>query len=368
MPGIRGRWRVACATTILGTLAVWAGAGPPSANAGQLTAKRALATQVEARITAAQMRLEGVIQRYDGAVAHLGTVRHAMRANHRELLVARANLAAARIQLARIITSQYKAGQQPSGAILLLGAHSFTDLINQITMTNQIGAQETTVLNQIRRSEIEIETRQAALRKEAVVARRLVTRAAKTRRSVVAMISAQRRMLAGIQSDIRAIISRQQAAQAAAARAAAAAAATARPPPAPTGAAPAPTGGTPPPGGANGIGEQAAQLALSYLGVPYVWGGASPSGFDCSGLTMYVYGQLGIHLLHFTGDQWNEGTHVPVSQIQPGDLVFFDNLGHEGMYIGNGTFIHAPHTGTVVQLATLSGYWMQHLDGVVRVA
>jgi cell wall-associated NlpC family hydrolase len=108
----------------------------------------------------------------------------------------------------------------------------------------------------------------------------------------------------------------------------------------------------------NTLGGQAVAIAYQFLGVPYVWAGASPSGFDCSGLTMYVYGQLGIKLGHYTGYQYFEGRRVPREQLQPGDLVFFhaNSAGvpqHEGMYIGNGSFIHAPQTGDVVKVSSL---------------
>jgi hypothetical protein len=108
----------------------------------------------------------------------------------------------------------------------------------------------------------------------------------------------------------------------------------------------------------NTLGGQAVALAYRYLGVPYVWGGESPSGFDCSGLTMYVYGELGIKLGHYTGFQYYSGLHVARDQLQPGDLVFFhaNSAGvpqHEGMYIGNGSFIHAPQTGDVVKISSL---------------
>jgi NlpC/P60 family len=108
----------------------------------------------------------------------------------------------------------------------------------------------------------------------------------------------------------------------------------------------------------NTLGGQAVALAFQFLGVPYVWGGAAPTGFDCSGLTMYVYGQLGIKLGHYTGFQYYEGRRVSRDQLEPGDLLFFhaNSIGvpqHEGMYIGNGSFIHAPHTGDVVRISSL---------------
>jgi cell wall-associated NlpC family hydrolase len=127
-------------------------------------------------------------------------------------------------------------------------------------------------------------------------------------------------------------------------------------------------GGVLPP--ANGIGGRAVAIAAQYLGVAYRWGGASPiSGFDCSGLTMYVYAQLGIHLSHYTGLQIHEGTPVPPEALQPGDLVFFDPgafgiPGHEGMYIGGGLFIHAPHTGDVVKISNLSQYARRYVGAV----
>jgi cell wall-associated NlpC family hydrolase len=108
----------------------------------------------------------------------------------------------------------------------------------------------------------------------------------------------------------------------------------------------------------NTLGGQAVSIAYQFLGVPYAWGGATPSGFDCSGLTMYVYAQVGIKLGHYTGFQYYQGRRVSRDQLQPGDLVFFhaNSLGvpqHEGMYIGNGAFIHAPHTGDVVRVSSL---------------
>jgi cell wall-associated NlpC family hydrolase len=112
-----------------------------------------------------------------------------------------------------------------------------------------------------------------------------------------------------------------------------------------------------PPGSPAGV--DAVVLAERFLGTPYVWGGAAPGGFDCSGLVMYVYAQLGLSLPHFTGYQWNVGRRLEQNDpLQAGDIVFFHmhsyGPGHEGMYIGNGEFIHAPHSGDVVKISLLS--------------
>ncbi len=113
---------------------------------------------------------------------------------------------------------------------------------------------------------------------------------------------------------------------------------------------------------------EAAQLALAYLGVPYLWGGATPSGFDCSGLVAYVYAQLGVVLPHFAAAQWGFGVAVPLPDLQPGDLVFFDKLDHVGIYLGDDEFIDAPHTGAFVRIDTLSEPWYhKHYVGARRI-
>ena len=107
-------------------------------------------------------------------------------------------------------------------------------------------------------------------------------------------------------------------------------------------------------GAGSATNAQAARVALRYLGVPYVWGGASPSGFDCSGLASYAYAQVGISVPHYTGAIWARFPRV-VGPLQPGDMVFFHGLGHMGIYIGGGQMVHAPHTGDVVRVVSLSG-------------
>jgi cell wall-associated NlpC family hydrolase len=116
---------------------------------------------------------------------------------------------------------------------------------------------------------------------------------------------------------------------------------------------------------ANTIGAEALRAALSVRGSPYVWGAAGPSSFDCSGLVLWAYSQVGISLPHYTGAQWNMGVHVSRSQLQPGDLVFFyADIGHVGLYIGNGLMVDAPDFGEVVQVEPVM--WNVYV-GAVRI-
>jgi cell wall-associated NlpC family hydrolase len=107
------------------------------------------------------------------------------------------------------------------------------------------------------------------------------------------------------------------------------------------------------------------RYARRFLGVPYAWGGVSPSGFDCSGFTRYVYAHFGFSLPHYTYSQFGLG-RVVHGALEPGDLVFFDGVGHVGLYIGHDLFIHAPHAGTHVTVDRLSGWYSAAYDGARR--
>lgn len=112
--------------------------------------------------------------------------------------------------------------------------------------------------------------------------------------------------------------------------------------------------------------------AQKYLGVPYVNGGASPSGFDCSGFVYYVLKQCGFSPYRTPADQWNQGSQISKDELQPGDIVFFANtytsgLSHVGIYAGGGQFIHAPNSRSTVSYSDLtSGYWAEHYYGARR--
>ena len=116
----------------------------------------------------------------------------------------------------------------------------------------------------------------------------------------------------------------------------------------------------------DSVGVQALREAMTKIGDAYVWGAAGPSTFDCSGLVVWAYAQLGIGLPHYTGDLWNSGVHVPRSQLEPGDLVFFfPDIGHVGIYVGNGFMLDAPTYGIPVGIHPV--FWGSY-DGAVRIA
>ena len=103
-------------------------------------------------------------------------------------------------------------------------------------------------------------------------------------------------------------------------------------------------------------GERVVRFAVREVGMPYRWGGESPSnGFDCSGLVRWAYARIGVELPHSSYALYGEGRRVATSQLEPGDVLFFDGLGHVGLYVGDGKMVHAPHTGRDVEVVSLGG-------------
>ncbi|MCW2863222.1 MAG: hypothetical protein JWP48_4930 [Actinoallomurus sp.] len=120
-------------------------------------------------------------------------------------------------------------------------------------------------------------------------------------------------------------------------------------------------------GPASGSARKALQYAYAQLGKPYIYGGTGPKGYDCSGLTMMSWRAAGVSIPRVVPDQYNATRHVAKANLQAGDLVYFLGMGHEGMYVGGGQFIHAPKTGDVVKLDSISNpYWVAHYEGASR--
>jgi cell wall-associated NlpC family hydrolase len=326
------------------------GASAPRAHADQISAKRAQAQGVLAQL----QRLDAAAQRansaYQAATQKLRRVEHQLRINHQALGVARGNFSRAQRSLARRLVAMYTSQDEQSSLAVLLGARSLDDLMSRIQAASSLSKQDTALLQQVVGFKRQIVHRRTMLRSDRLRQRRLVAARAAERSQIEGRLASEHRLYNSVRAQIQHLISAQQAQQAAAARAATAAAQPRAENLKPNFVSPPSTA---PPGHYGGV----VGIAMQYLGVPYVWGGESPSGFDCSGLVAYVYAQVGISLPHSTYAQWAYPNAVSVSrsQLEPGDLVFFYGLGHVGIYVGGGSFIHAPHTGSVVRIDSLNG-------------
>ena len=331
---------------------------PQASAASSISAKRAEARQVENQIMNQEAALEKQIEKYNAVHQHYLQTRHQLQNNRIVLAVARKNLAHAQKLLAQSLTSAYKSTDEDVVSFLL-ASHSFSELVDHVQVLQRANDANSNLIAQI------AQTKQVI----AVRTRQLSTETAQLAKDQQAQLAAKQHVEAGLHSlqarksqisaDIQHLIDQQQAREQAAATAAAAAASG--------GSSVGSTGGSIPVPPSSTLGGQAVAIAEQYLGVPYVWGGASPSGFDCSGLVMYVYGRLGVSLPHNAAAQYSMGTSVPRDALEPGDLVFFDGLGHVGIYVGGGSFIHAPHTGTVVQISSLSGWYSSEYVGAKRI-
>jgi cell wall-associated NlpC family hydrolase len=119
--------------------------------------------------------------------------------------------------------------------------------------------------------------------------------------------------------------------------------------------------------GGSRRGQRVAELAMRLRGAPYRWGSEGPSGFDCSGLVKHVYARVGVWLPHNAAMQYRYGIPVARHRLEPGDLVFFDHLRHNGIYVGHGRFVHAGRTGKGVDVAALDDDWFRsHWVGARR--
>jgi cell wall-associated NlpC family hydrolase len=325
-------------------------------------AKQAQAQDVLGQIQEIDSQLSHAIESYNLANVKLDGINADLQANARHLTIAKSSLRNAQKHLSARLVSLYVNGTGGNALEVLLGAESLDDLLNRMDAVERVSDQDARVLREVKDFRAEVKQRKVRLDRARTAQAQVVAQKADQRRSIEGQLAERQRLLSSIKSEIASLQAAEQlrqqrlAAQAQARLGTASAerqsnvedqqAAAALFDPV-EGLTPAPDARY---GGVVGI-------AMQYLGVPYVWGGASPSGFDCSGFSMYVYAAMGVSLPHHAASQYNMGTPVSKDQLQAGDLVFFNGLGHMGIYIGGGQFIHAPHSGDVVKISSLSDSW-----------
>jgi cell wall-associated NlpC family hydrolase len=358
---------------LMGSLAV---AGGTAAEPREIQSAREQAGIVLAQIDAIDMELDRAVDAWNGATLRLSQIEERLAANSRQLRVARASLRRAQDQVSDRLYELYTS-TEPDTVDVLLGATSLSDLLDRVETADRVADQDARIAAEVRRFKAEVARRQRDLKRAKAEQQKIVAERAAQRLAIEQRLAQRQALYSSIQgqiADLQAQERRRQERLAAHARAQAAAIQRQQPKPRPQrvtspqppenpeassapSPAPAPTQppASPPP--ARPGHPEVVPIALRYLGVPYRWGGASPSGFDCSGLVMYVYGKIGISLPHHAASQYGFGRSVSRSQLRPGDLVFFNGLSHVGIYVGGGSFVHAPHTGDVVKISSLWDSW-----------
>ena len=309
----------------------------PAAPAGKVAQAKARLKAVEARLSDVSMQSEIAVEKYNQASTQLATVQAQIDENQRQLETARRNLERANEQLMVRAENIYKA--RDVGVVdVIFQADSFDDLITQMDMMERLGNSDVDTVHAIAAYKRDIKDRRIKLEVDEKTAARLVADREQHKNELIALES----KLGELTTDIKKQIKKLKAQ----ARLRAQLALTG-------------FSGTIPTVHPNSPGHpEIVAIAQRYFGVPYVWGGASPSGFDCSGLTMYCYAQIGIGMSHGATDQQRSSSAVALTDLRPGDLIFFGNASfshHVAIFVGGTTCIEAPHTGDVVRYGTFTG-------------
>ena len=341
---------------------------------------KAKAAAIESQLTQAQDQMSTLSQQYDEAQYQLSQINSNISTTKANIATDQQQVANDKATLSKAAVANYisdgtAAAQNPifSGNEQTLGATTEYNKIaegditlavdNLHTAENSLDVQVTQLQGEQSQAQTEVTAKQNAVTQNAQAVQEQKNALAQEQGQIAQLVQQQQQAEAA--AAAKAAAARQAAAAQAAAAAAAAAAArttaTATGAPSSAGATAAPavlSQAAPPPSAAGGAG--AVQAAESQVGVPYVWGGESPKGsaspgFDCSGLTAWSWGQVGVGLPHYSGAQMGDSTPVPISDLQPGDLLFYGPGGsqHVAMYVGPGTMIEAPYTGASVWVTSL---------------
>ncbi|MHB8792350.1 MAG: C40 family peptidase [Thermoleophilia bacterium] len=318
--------------------------------AGDISTRQTEAESVRSEIASLNSDLEVKVEIYNNANYQLSMIDGNIAENQVKLDQTTVRLGEMQSRLETRVVKIYRNGQV-NMLDVLMDTSDLGDFMTKFDMLTKVGEQDRDDLDQVKQLKQQVEDTRVQLDNDKATQSTLLEQVTAEKADIEAGLGQRQQLLGSIEGEIASLQAQEAAAQQAALDAQAAAA----------------TEGESGSGGGGGGGYVgpanpstsggAVGIAMQYLGVPYVWGGADPSGFDCSGLVMYVYAQLGIGLPHGATAQYAAGTPIDYSELQPGDLVFFGGGGymsHVGIYIGGGSMIHAPFEGTVVQVGSVS--------------
>ncbi len=286
-------------------------------------------TDVQAQIVQMQHDLETVTEQYNDAKISLDQQNAALATATSAYDAENAKLETLKTQVSKISVGVYK-GPQMASLTTVMTSGSPGEVLDKLNTLDAISTHNNGALSDLASGQAQAAAAQSAATEAAEAA-------AKTEQDISAKKTSIESELPKLETQLAALNPTAYAAVMTASGGTAVASATA---------------GT----GGSGTAQGAVSAALSRLGMPYVWAASGPNSFDCSGLTMWAYGQVGIGLPHSSSAQRGSGPSVSLSALVPGDLVFMP--GHVGMYIGNGNVVHAPTTGDVVKVVPLSSmHW-----------
>jgi cell wall-associated NlpC family hydrolase len=329
--------------------------------------KRSEAEAVLAQIQQIDAELEHVVDDYNAATERLDALEAELRDAKRHVALAKETNKVAQNNLSDRLVALYVNGGESNALEIILGAESLDDLLDRVDAANRVSDQDSRIVAAVRDARAALAKEQRRVEKALAEQKQVVAERAAQRDEIEAQLAERQALYSSIEDQIQDLIAEEKARQERLAREAQRRlelaqqeAATGDPAAAPapptvdsSTSSPEPVIQAPPPGQYSGV----AGIALQYLGTPYVWAGASPAGFDCSGFVQYVFGQVGVSLPHNAAAQYGYGAAVPREALQAGDLVFFNGLGHVGIYIGGGQFVHSPHSGDVVKISSIYDSW-----------
>ncbi len=323
------------AVAIPATISTTAGAASP------LSLEQTRATQIEAEIQQTGQRIDALDQQYQAALAKKAAVDAQIRATTANIDRSVAAIAKDKVTLHRAAIEAYVTGGTAAAASAIFVGSQTSAMDSSVYNQVVAGDLDTSMAN-LRTAVAQLGAQRQTLKSEDAQAASAVAAAHAAYQQAQVLETQERAALAQVKGQIAALISQEQAAAAAAATASAQAALSVAPPAV-----------APPPAVGGGAGAIAVRAAESQLGVPYVWGAEDPGiGFDCSGLTAWAWSQAGVYLPHYSGAQMADSVPVPISDLQPGDLLFYGPGGsdHVAMYVGSAMMIEATFPGTVVRI------------------